>query len=223
MAISEIASASASGGGSTAVSITHGLTIASGDVLIAMFGIDGASGTYTLADNNGATPFSDGYAADTADSSHYRIWYRVAGASEPAAFAWTLGQITTWTCSVRQFRGVDATVFDVAPGAATNAAGQDTAPTAPSITITNAGAMGIALFHSDASDKTFASPTNSYGTELEVTAGRVHASYIRAGLSAGATGATACTLSGSDHWAANQFALKPAAAGNPHYYYAHQL
>jgi len=208
MAISVIGKASASGSGS-ALAVTHGLTILSGDVVVAFLSEDGAGVTFT--DNNGATPCTEAYTASTSDTSTASIWKRVAGASEPSAYAFTGSVSAGWSIEVRVFRGVDATVWDVAPSASTDDTGGSTTATAPSIDIVTAGALAIVMFEADSSSLTFSSVTNSFADLYGVAAGRVQATAIKEGLSAGALGSTAATLSASDTWIAIHMALKPAA------------
>ena len=213
MAISEVGSAVAGGSG-TAVSVTHGLSIAANDIVVVALHSDAAS---TQTDNNGAYPLTKPYGIGTpGDVSTTSVWVRVAGASEPAAYAFTLGATQNWSIVVRVFRGCDPSViWDVTPAAARTATGTSITLTAPTMTITNAGAMGVCAFFADRTG-VFSNITNSYGTEVmhgTALPGRLVSTFIRANLSAGATGTTSCDLSSSDDWAAYQFALKPAAAG----------
>ncbi len=209
MAISETGSAVDNNSG-TAVSVTHSLTINANDVVIAVVHAN-ASGN-SITDNNGGTAFVEDYEADTESaSSSYAIYSRVAGVSEPSAYAWTLGSSQTWSVQVRVFDGVDtAGVWDVAPASGTRAgATSGTTATTPDMTTSNAGAMGIALFLTDSGLVTYDGVTNGYGTEVEPSLGIAQASYIQVWASAGATGTTAATLSTSNDWEAHQIALKP--------------
>jgi hypothetical protein len=209
MAIAEVGNAT-SKASSTTPTITHGLTILAGHVIIVCLHCDGVSPTSDPADNNGATPFTLAYQAGTPDTSRYSIWYRVAGSGEPATYKWTKTSASGWSIALRVFSGVDATVWDVTPGADTGATGTSASPSAPSVTITTDGSLGIAAFFVDSSSLTFSSPTNDYGSEVEpVAGGRNEACYTKPALAPGATGATGVTMSGSDDWAAQQFALKP--------------
>ena len=219
MAISEVGTANAGGTG-TAISLTHNLTIAADDIIVVALHTNDTS---TQTDNNGATPFTDVYGTFLpGNCSNSHIWVRKAGASEPAAYAFTQSDASaSYSIIARVFRGCHADIWDVAPAAARTATGTSATATAPDMTITNAGSMGLLGIFVDSSSVTLSDPTNSYGGEVEI-GNRALATYIRAGLAAGATGTTAATLSFSDDWAAYQFALKPAAAGSPYgssYYY----
>ena len=208
--ISETGSATNTGPGSPA-SITHGLTINAGDVIVAM--IQGNDFPIDFTDNNGANAFTEQFEEQNGGgSSSYAIYYRVAGASEPASYSWNLSSSVAWSGQIRVFSGVDtASVWDVAPSVSTRAsAGSGTTATAPTMTTSTDGAMGIIAFFSD-SLETFSNPTNGYGTEVE-PGGRAQASYIRTWASAGATGASSADLSLSNDWLAHQFALKPAVS-----------
>ena len=208
--ISETGSAT-SIGNSSAASITHGLTINADDVIVAM--IAGNLAGLNFSDDNGATPFTEQFEeTNGGTSSSYAIYYRVAGASEPATYSWTLGSSTDWSLQIRVFSGVDtSSVWDVAPSASTRSfddTGTANPAIAPTMTTSANGAMGIIAFFSD-STATFSSPTNGYGTEVEPASSRAQASYIRTWASAGATGTSSATMSASNDWTAHQFALKP--------------
>jgi len=126
-----------------------------------------------------------------AESSSYAIYYRVAGASEPASYSWTLNTSTEWSIQIRVFSGVDtSSVWDVAPSTSTRSfSASGTTATAPSMTTSTDGAMGIIAFFSD-SLETFSNPTNGYETEVEPASSRAQASYVHTWTSAGATGAS---------------------------------
>ena len=209
MPITEVGSNS-NGDTGTAISVTHGLTIASGDVVIVLINAnDGAS----ISDNNGANSFTEDFSIAYA-SANFNVWSRVAGASEPNDYAFTLSSSQRWSIIVRVFRGVDnEDIYDVAPAAGNFAEGESVTPSAPSITIANAGAMGLFTAGVDWSSAAFSNPTDGYGTEVEQIADQAMASYIVVWESTGATTTIECTLGGSDNWFASQFSLKPAAPG----------
>jgi hypothetical protein len=209
--ISETGSATNVGGGTTA-SVTHGQTIAANDVIVAIIHSNDAGNDVTT-DNNGAYAFTEEFEeTNSSETSSYAIYYRVAGASEPATYSWNINNDTEWSIQIRIFSGVDtASVWDVAPSASTrSSAGSGTTATAPTMTTSNDGAMGILAIFSD-STETFSNPTNGYGTEVEPASSIAQASYIRTWASAGATGTSSADLSASNDWLAHQFALKPAS------------
>lgn len=210
MSISPIAIAStdqASGN----ISFTHGLTLLSGDVLVAFINVNGAGNTVT--DNNGSTAFTEDDHAANPDSATAYVFRRVCGSSEPSAYAFTLGSSNRSSISLRQYRGVDSSVWDVAPSASTRSTGSgDTTAEAPACTIATAGACGLVLMADDflPTTTTYSSINNGYanvrseeGQEYQVTADKT-------GLSTGSTGVTTITSSANVAWVAWQCALKPA-------------
>lgn len=209
--IAEVGNANATGSG-TAVSVTHGLTIDAGDVIVVSVHCDTA-GT-TIVDNNGATPTTKDQEDATSDTSQWAIFSRVAGAAEPAAYAFTLGASIAWSAVVRVFSGVDSSVWDVRPGIGSWAYGTGTALSAPSYPIASPGSLGIAFFYVDSSSATFSAIDNGYGTEVEPGAQRMQAVYTKS-LTGASTGATGCTSSASDNWAAVQMVLRNSVAMTP--------
>jgi len=168
----------------------------------------------TISDNNGTHAFSCDLTENTADSSSYAIMHRIATAAEPASYAWTLSSLQTWSVQVRVYRGVDVSVWDVAPSIATRATGHssttDPAATAPSMTVLTPGALGILLCLTDTSGGVaYSAPTNGYGNGVTPGDILLQESWQRTWATAGATGASAATLSSTNDWVAHQFALKP--------------
>jgi hypothetical protein len=221
MPITEVGS-NVAGTTGTAISVTHGISIAAGDVIIVQINNNGTS---AVSDNNGAFTFVNDFTTTYA-SARFGVWSRIAGATEPAAYAFTIAASQRWSLIIRVFRSVDVDIYDVAPAAGNFAEDTSTTPTAPSITIANAGAMGLFTALLDYNNGVFSGPSDNYGTEVERQAAQSMASYIRIWDAPGATTTVQCTMdSGSDDWGACQFALKPAAVaagGNPYYYYAQQ-
>ncbi len=212
--ISEVGHATATGSG-TAVSITPAVSTQAGDVVLAVIHAN-ASGN-TITDNNGTNAFTSDIQENTADSSRYAIVHRLATASEPTTYRWTLSSSQSWSVQVRVFRGVAASVWDVAPSAATRATGTSgTTVTAPSMTTTTPGALGILLCLTDSSaGQTYSSPTNGYASQVTPGTTQMQSSWVRSWSTAGATGTSAAKLSASNDWVAHQFALKPAVATAP--------
>ena len=212
MAISLIATVSTDAGSGN-VSITHGLTISSGDVIIASIHANGAGTTAT--DNNGSTPFTEATASNTPTSSRYTIAYRVCGASEPSSYAWTLSASNRWSVVLRQYRGVDSSVWDVAPAAGNLTTGNFVATAvSASITIATSGACGLVFSCDDntPTTTTFTSVNNSYANAKSESGQQYQATADRLGLSTGTLSATTITSSGNVTYAMWQCALKPAAA-----------
>ena len=173
MAISYISSSSADGSG-TALSATAPATILTGDVLVALVHLNNGVAR-TATDNNGSTPFTDsgmGLLDYNGNSARYYIFYRVAGGSEPASYAWTASTSDRWCLAIGCYRGVNtASVFDVAPSGSTENEGTDAsaspfADTNALTTLSN-GAMMIAFGMVDNAAFTFtATPGDSFNSRV---------------------------------------------------------
>lgn len=137
-----INSSQAYSGGDTAMTIAAPTGIQSGDVIIFWSVING---TPTVTDNNGETPVTQTLLRSFSTSGgEYFLGYRVAGASEPASYAWTLDSSQRYSMCMSVYRGVDTTViYDVTPSASTETIESDTTVATASITPGVAGAMAI--------------------------------------------------------------------------------
>lgn len=115
--------------------------------------------------------------------------------------------------------GVDtSTIWDVDPSGTTQTGTVAASPnrfiTLNSITVTNAGSLGICAVGADSSTSPYFSlkTANGYGNETETTIARRLATYYRENLSAGAVGAVEINCADSaDGWVGWHFSLKPAA------------
>jgi len=157
------------------VLITHGLTISSGDVLVFVVCVnDNANTIVHKTTQESSYPMNKVFEEDgqdtSASGSHYAIFTRVAGASEPSTYDFTLGtNADYWGIVVQQFRGVDnANLWDVAPSAAQrnySTGNNVTTVTVPSMVTTYAGSVGLILAHSDGynSGDYYSAPQGSYG------------------------------------------------------------
>ncbi|MDO8521174.1 MAG: hypothetical protein Q7S52_03595 [bacterium] len=213
-AITEVGSDTGSGTSNAITTGLHGLTINSGDVIVAFVMINSNSVSHFIIDNNGATPFTDVY-GEFQNTSNYFIKSRIAGASEPTSYNWTISASDSmaYVVTIRVFRGVHADIWDVTPATTTrDVAGSGTTATAPTMTTLTDGALGMLAFFTDGTPG-YSSPTNGYGTEVEVAVTEDVASYIRTFATSSVIGTSAATLGGSNDWVAHQFALKPAATG----------
>jgi len=220
MAISEVGNASADAASGTAVSVTHGLTIAANDVIVATVHANGAS--TAVSDNNGAAAFTFDDYGSSADSARLYVFHRIAGASEPSAYAFTLSTSARWSIVVRVFRGVDtSSVWDVAPSGTQCQIepyeGGVTACVSTDMTVATAGAAGLILISDDYAPTTnsFSDPTNGYGNEKEEAGQQVQATYTRLGLSTGAVGTVTVTAASTAYPVIYHVALKPAASARP--------
>lgn len=218
MAISLIATASTDAASGN-INFTHGLTIASGDVVIAFINVNGTGNTAT--DNNGSTPFTETTHGDQppAGSAVMYIFERVCGASEPSAYAFTLGSSDRSSIVLRQYRGVDSTVWDVAPSGS-NISTDDTGgttSTCSAITILTSGACGIVAMGDDfnPTTTTFSSVNNSYGNVQSESGQQYIVTADKLNLSTGSTGTTVITSSSTVRTVQWQMALKPATDADP--------
>lgn len=217
MSISERGSGAKATGTGTAVSVdVSGLGISAGDMVWAAIHVNGTSTTITSDDG-----FTDDFQEQNgSETSAYAIQKKDAGASEPTTYGWTLGASVEWSVQVRVFYSTTTgkvVTWDVAPSASTRSSSTGSATaTAPSITTSTDGALGIVLVVTDSSTITYSAPTNGYGSEVEPTAHQCQVSYTKALPTAGATGSTSVTLSASNDWTAHQIAIhevnNPAAA-----------
>ncbi|MDO8521176.1 MAG: Ig-like domain-containing protein, partial [bacterium] len=213
-AITEVGAGATNSGTGTAVSVTHGMPILANDVVVAFIHANNTGNIIT--NTNGSTPFTQAIQENTADTSRYAIFTRVAGGSELASYAWTLATSANWTIIVRVFRGVDTSaLWDVAPSAATRTLQccvSGSTAVAPSLSINTANALGIAYFFSDSSaGLSFSVPTNGYGSEVERTSPTPQATYTRVWSATGPTGSTSATMSAAnDDQGGHQFSLRPA-------------
>lgn len=213
MAISLIATASTNAATGN-ISFTHGLTIASGDVVLAFINVNGVGTTVT--DNNGSTAFTEATHGDQppAGSAVMYIFQRVCGGSEPSAYAFTISVSGRWSIILRQYRGVDSSVWDVAPSASnigTDDAGGTTS-TCPAITILTSGACGIVAMGDDfnPTTTTFSSVNNSYANVKSQSGQQYAATADKLGLSTGTTGTTVITSSATIRTVQWQMAIKPS-------------
>ena len=214
---------------STAYSITHGLTLAVGDVLVASIEVNTAPGGETLTSDSSlfTNSISGGgsFAIGAPEARHW-IFHRVVASSSEPTYAWTSNVSSAFSLLLLQFRGVKTTApWDVQPAAATAAAGTSATSTAPTITIGVGGACALMLgtVGSGTYDNTGVgiagtniritgnTITNSYSDSFvyyTLTPARTQAVWWRTGMSTGAVGTTSYTMIG-DGWSAIQCSLQP--------------
>jgi hypothetical protein len=199
-------SASASGVGRS-VSITHGLSIQPDDVILAFVHVNRGQ---DIVDDNGISAFTEVIDERGGSSNEYAIYTRVAGASEPPSYQWSISRRERWSVEIRVFRNVDTSViWDVAPSALTqNSSSSGSMATAPSMTISTPGAMGIVAVFADSSSQNFTNASNGYGDGLTADS-QAQATYTRTWMAPGATRQTSVDLN-NDDWLIHQIALKPA-------------
>lgn len=214
MAISLVATASTDSASGNP-SITHGFTIASNDVIVGFVNVNGVGNTAT--DNNGSTAFTETTHGDQppAGSAVMYIFHRVCGASEPSSYAFTLGSSDRSSIVLRQYRGVDSSVWDVAPSGS-NISTDDTGgttSTCSAITILTSGACGIVAMGDDfnPTTTTYSSINNSYGNVKSESGQQYIVTADKLGLSTGSTGTTVITSGATVRTVQWQMALKPSS------------
>lgn len=220
------------GSSTNATSTTASLTITkptgvvAGDVLIA--NIAQRNNGTTAPSLSGWTLISSG--AIDGGTTLGAVLYKVAGASEPANYAFTLGSgANNNDGSIVAFSGVDATggflvgggaggPFDVAPGSLSVSGANGSTATATGITTATANAAVIMLAQSNDNQSMGSWTTTSPGTLTELYEDQYNPSgsndltvgaawAIKA--TAGATGNGTMTLGNSIRWGAMLIALRP--------------
>lgn len=88
-------------GNSTSASVTHGLTINSGDLVVAYLNVNGPE-TITADDAGWTEAINETPSGETAQ---HALYWREAGGSEPASYSWSLGGSNFWRAQVRVYRG----------------------------------------------------------------------------------------------------------------------
>jgi hypothetical protein len=123
------------------VTIPRPVGIASGDVMLAVLGQRGATGTAVRV-----APAGWQYVGSAADTSRvvFDVWFKVATASEPSTYFWELRNDDRSAGLILSFAGVDPDAPIVSFGGRGNAA--STTYSAPSITVDRDGATLVALY-----------------------------------------------------------------------------
>ncbi|KPK38533.1 MAG: hypothetical protein AMJ69_08220, partial [Gammaproteobacteria bacterium SG8_47] len=213
-AISFVAAASAAATSGNLI-ISKPTGTAQDDVMIASFSI--RSNSATITPPSGWSLVRRINQTSVGTYSSLAVYIKVAGASEPSSYTWTLASYTYVAAGIATFSGVDtASPIDVENGAATSTTTRN--PATPSVTTTVANAMLVASY-SIANNGSWANPPPSGMTQaFQVTnSGEMTQVNYALQASAGSTGTKTATDQGgdgTDSGAAHILALKPAA-GSP--------
>ena len=205
---------------STTLTINKPTGVVAGDVMIVNICQRG-NGT-TAPSLAGWTAISSG--AIDGGTTLGALLYKVAGASEPASYTFTLGTgANNNTGTIVAFSGVDVsgpTPFDVAPGSLSLSGASGKTATATGITTVSANAAVI-MFAQSSDNQTMGSwNTTNPGSLTEIYEDQYNGTgsndqTIGAAIAlkpaAGATGNGTVTLGASIRWGAMLVALKPAA------------
>jgi hypothetical protein len=116
---------------------------AAGDLLLASLEVD--ADPVTVTGPTGWTKLLDTVASPgTSKVFHAQVWYKVAGASEPSSYAWSVPAGTYVDVAVMAYSNVDPNnPIDASAG---SYAGVTATPSAPPVTTTAANEMVVALF-----------------------------------------------------------------------------
>lgn len=214
MAITYVGGANSTSASATSLSVdVSGISIQQDDFILAVCHGNDTSGSIT--DNNGANSFTESFQESNPSSGTGQIAFfeRVAGASEPTSYSFSLNSADRFVITLSVFRGVDtAGPWDVKVSATTRAfdnTGTNDTPTTPSLTTGENNCWGIAAYFRDGSS-TFSAYTNSYANEVEpASPDQANAHVSREFTTAGNQGTTACTISAANIWVAHQFSIAP--------------
>src|SRR5229473_6651810 len=200
--------------GVTTLTITKPTGTVQNDVMITSIAI--RPNTATIALLAGWTLVQRVDNANTSVNS-LAVYWKVAGASEPASYAWTLGNAPTGAAGgIQTFSGVDTTTpIDVQNGAFTTVA--TTTPATPTVTTRVANTM-LVTSHGIANGDLWANPPTWGGTQgfQQISTGNemIQGSYaLQAAI--GATGTKTATDQGgqaADNGNAHILALRPVGA-----------
>lgn len=209
--VGSFASSATSG---TNASVTHGADIQANDVIVCVVNVNNAP---TVSDNNGSTPFTSAYTIgyNTNSARHYIFWRR-AGSSEPASYAFTLSASNRWSVTCLVLRGVTTSgdPWDVTPAGATDFTGTSAAPTANSMTTSTTGAMALAIAVCDCNSSngivvsTHAGDGYTLAHSVSEMAASVNYKPI-VGAAPVSQGGLTFGLTASAGWLTHQFAVKP--------------
>jgi hypothetical protein len=133
----------------SASTVTNGTTVSrpsgvvSGDLLLATLEVDADPATVSAP--AGWTKLLDTVAAPgTGNAFHTQVWWKLAGASEPASYSWTVGGGPWVDIGLQAYSNVSQTSpIDVSGG---RDAGTTAAPTTPAVTTSGPNELVVALF-----------------------------------------------------------------------------
>ncbi|GAA1253586.1 phytase [Arthrobacter pascens] len=178
---------------------------AAGDVLVASFTADKNP---TAAVPAGWTAITNGLSIGSGARAF--AYYRVAGASDPATYTWTLSTAVKWGGGITAYTGVNtSTPLDSTVATAVNATFSATSIAVPSVTTTRNGALLIGGFGFDSSSPA-ATPPAGWTERWETSGGQVAQQADRTQPTAGSSGTATWTFSSAKAVAAWRTALKPA-------------
>lgn len=204
----------ASSAGSTAVSLGKPSGVVSGDVMIAVVAGNASGATApTITDNNGAAAWTQVFHNAEASIQTASVWLRVAGASEPATYAWTLSVSVPWAVVIAAYSGVDTTTPQDAAATYDLNLSPSAVSDCPTLTTVTNGAWNILVALSDFGGQTPTSRPAGYTARVGNATNRSIDLADKEITTAGATGAQQFGWGTSDDTQGYQIALRPAGAG----------
>jgi len=180
-----------------------------GDLLVAIMSTDG--GALTLGAPDGWTAITNNIG--TTHTS--RSWYKIAGASEPTSYTFTVSASESIVCGILRISGHDSSNPIDVSGTAT---GTSNAPTSPDVTTTVADTLVLRYFGADDDDMTQDSGYPSAHTGVYVRGSLESWGETSSGVayttqaSAGATGTAAFSITAAEEWSAVTIAIAPSGS-----------
>ena len=198
----------------TSVTVTHGMDLRVGDVLIA-FVHHGEAGTISCTNNEMTSKFQE--ENPSTSTSQIAFFEHVVDGTEPTTFTFTTGAIANrFVAHLLQFRGIDNnSIWDVPPSAsAREFVSAGTSLGAPVALTTNYDhTIGLACVTGDENAFTFSGHTAGYDNETEIGIGQAMACVSQRYTTAGAKTAYNCTMSGSGDMVGYHIALRVQGQG----------
>lgn len=177
-----------------------------GDLLVAIMGTDGDG--ETLGTPGGWTAITGNIGINHTS----RSWYKIAGASEPSSYTFTVSSSESIVCGILRISGHDPSNPIDLSGTAT---GSSNAPTCPDVTTTVADTLVLRYFGADDDDITQDSGYPSLHTGVYVRGSLELFGETSSGVayttqaSLGATGTAAFSMTASEDWSAVTIAVIP--------------
>lgn len=99
-------------GTNTSASITHGLTISEGDLVVAYIN---RNGSIPINNDAGGTAWTEaGQATPTGETARHALFWKIAGAAEPATYSWSLNGNDLYQVILKVFSSTTDAVVDSA-------------------------------------------------------------------------------------------------------------
>lgn len=199
----------------TAISVTAPTGTSVGDlVIVSVHG----NGQTTIADNNGATPFTEDindYQPNTTSGHTVSIFSRVIQSGDPTTYNFTLGASGRWSIVTVCFINPQASYYDVSPST-TNAANRDNSTSstlnAPAITIGVANSIDVVCGYSD--DGVGGAMTGPAGYAVQAQPVNEPQVVLTKTVSTGTTGTRQVTATTTSPMIALSFSIKAAASAS---------